>query len=134
MVAIDDIHKLAPDLLKKSRAQIEREITERQMALAELERQELIKEKVSVAAEINRHIEMALESIKFLKANGRLADRIVEAFSRNGAFNPSSFLKHVTPEDLITTTLTAPRRRRTKAEIEALKASGEYKPRRKRSA
>jgi len=134
MVAIDDIHKLAPDLLKKSKAQLEREITERQMAMAEIERQAMIKEKESTAAEINRNVEVALESIKFLKANGRLPERIVGAFSRNNAFNPSSFLKHVTPEDLVSAVLTKPRRARmTKAEREAAIAAGTYRPRKRRT-
>jgi hypothetical protein len=134
MVAIDDIHKLAPDLLKKSKAQLEREITERHMALAEIEREEMIKEKESIAAEINRHVEMALKSVKFLKANGHLPDRIVTAFSRGEVFNPTSFLKTVTPESLVSATLAKPRRARmTAAEREAAIAAGTYKPRRRRT-
>ena len=102
MVAIDDIHKLAPDLLKKSRAQLEREITERQMAMAEIERQEQVKAKAELADRANHHIDAIIEGIAFLGENGILPEKVSAAFTRSdGRLVPATVLRHVTPEQLI---------------------------------
>ena len=130
-MAVDDIEKLRPELLKSSIAELERKQAEIALAIAHKHREEEVKAKQSLADEINRHIEMASEGIKFLKANGQLPERITEAFSRSGTFSPAMFLKRVQPEDLISADLRPKRRRRTKAEIDALKASGQYKARRR---
>lgn len=128
---VSDIEKLRPELLEISDAEFERREKEMELARIERSRKKELAEKESLAAEINKHVEMALEGLKFLRANGRIPDRIAEAFSRSGNWTPTSFLKTVTPEDLLPADLKKPRPRRTKAEIEALKASGEYKPRRR---
>lgn len=134
MATIDDIHKLAPDLLKKTPAQLEREITERQMALSEIQRQAAIKEMDEIAQRANQHIDAVNEGVSFLHKHGVLPARIAEAFSRgDGMFVPAMILRHTTAERLVPSVGRPKRTRRTKAEIEALKASGEYKARRRRA-
>ena len=111
MVAIDDINKLAPDLLKKSKAQLEREITERQMAMAEIQRQEEIKAKEELAAQANQHIEAIVTGLNFLHDNGALPPKVQEAFTRaDGRFVPATYLRAVTAESLVPGT---PRRSRS---------------------
>lgn len=136
MVAIDDINKLRPELLEISDAEFERRAAEFELARIERQRKREIAEKETLAAEINKHVEMAIEGLKFLRANGRIPERIAEAFSRSGNWAPSAFLKTVTPEDLLPSELKKPRLRAprmTKAEREAAIAAGTYKPRKRRT-
>lgn len=115
MAVITDIEKLAPELLKKSKAQIEREITERQMALAELERQEQIKAKEELAARANDHIEAVVAGLTFLHENGILNAKVEEALTRNdGRFVPATYLRAVSAESLVPGAVrkSGPKRRR----------------------
>lgn len=101
-MAIDDINKLAPELLKKSKAQLEREIVERQLAMAELIRQEEVAAKEQLATDVNRHLEAISEGVRFLHANGQLHKRLEDALTGgNGSFMPSAFLRPVTAEQLV---------------------------------
>ena len=135
MPEITDIEKLAPELLKKSLAQLEREITERQMAMDRIQREAAIKEKEELAGQANSHIDAINEGVTFLHRHGVLPARITEAFSRgDGMFVPAMILRHITAEKLLPAQDKPRRRRRTKAEIEALKAAGEYRPRKRRAA
>lgn len=132
---VDDIKKLRPELLEISDAEFERREKEMQLARIERARKKELAEKESLATEINKHVEMALEGLKFLRANGRVPDRIVEAFSRSGTWTPTSFLKTVTPEDLLPADLKKPPQRAprmTPAERDAAIAAGTLKPRRRR--
>lgn len=131
-VTITDITKLAPDLLTKSRAQLEREITERQMALAEMERNERIKDAEETVLAANKHIDAIVDGMKWLHDKGLLPERVAAGFSRaDGVFTPTVALRNITAESLVPA-LRAPRaprkprdpnapkrRRRTKAEMAA---------------
>lgn len=137
MAIITDVEKLRPELLEISDAEFERRMTEMEMARIERERKKELAAKDALAGEINKHVEMALEGLKFLRANGRIPERIAEAFSRSGNWVPGAFLKTVTPEDLLPSELRAPRQRAprmTKAEREAAIAAGTLKPRKRRAA
>lgn len=110
MPEITDIEKLAPELLKKSQAQLEREITERQMAIDKLRREAEIKAKEELAAQANQHIEAIVSGLTFLHDNGVLPAKVQEAFTRaDGRFVPATFLRAVSAESLVPGT---PRRSR----------------------
>lgn len=111
MPEITDIEKLAPELLKKSQAQLEREITERQMAIDKLRREAEIKAKEELAAQANQHIEAIITGLNFLHDNGALPQKVSDAFTRaDGRFVPATFLRAVTAESLVPG---APRRARS---------------------
>lgn len=136
-MAVDDIKKLRPELLEISDAEFERREKEMELARIERTRKKELAAKDSLAKEINKHVEMAVEGLRFLRANGRIPDRIAEAFSRSGNWQPTSFLKTVTPEELLPSDLKPkkPRApRMTKEEREAAIAVGTYKPRVRRKA
>ena len=136
---VSDIEKLRPELLTKSIAELERQQNELALAIAHKHREAELAEKQELADRANGHIEAVNAGVKFLHDNGVLPARIAAGFTResDGMFSPSMFLRAVTAESFLTSTLRGggkPKRtRRTKAEIEALKASGEYKPRRRRA-
>lgn len=101
-VTITDITKLAPELLSKSRAQIEREIAERQMALAEMERRERIKDAEETVLAANKHIDSIIEGVKWLHDKGLLPERVATGFSRaDGIFTPTVALRSITAESLV---------------------------------
>lgn len=101
-MAVDDIKKLRPELLEKSDAELERLETEIALAREHKRREAEIKAKEELAAEANRHVEAVLAGVKFLHDNGALPERIAAAFSRNdGQFNPATFLRAVTAEQLV---------------------------------
>lgn len=127
-MAVDDINKLNPELLKKSKAQIQREIDERTLALHELERQELVAAKEALAKEANTHIEAATAAVKFLHENGILHEKLIAAFTRaDGVFTTGNVLKPVTAESLVGGRKAdgPKRKRRSRAEMAAARAAGE---------
>lgn len=99
---VSDIKKLRPELLEKSIAELERQQTEIALAIEEKRREADVKAKEELASEANRHIEAMLASAKFLHDNGILPPRLVDALSRNdGQFNPATFLRSVSAEQLV---------------------------------
>lgn len=102
MVAIDDINKLRPELLKKSPAELRRQRDEIDLALIEIERQEQVKAKAELADRANHHIDAIVEGINFLGENGILPEKVAAAFTRSdGRLVPATVLRHVTPEQLV---------------------------------
>lgn len=93
MAKIDDIQKLRPELLDKSTAELERQMTELQMALdhkkAEAERKEL----ASLVDEINKAHDAVLNGLNFLHEHKVLAQAVADAYTTvSGQFAPH--LKH----------------------------------------
>lgn len=135
MAIITDIEKLRPELLTKSPAELERLATEIALAQAELTRRAEVEAKKEIAERANQHIEAIVDGVKFLHENGILPAKIAEAFSRgDGYFVPGMMLRTVSAESLVPRAARSAgpkRHRRTKAEIEAMKAAGTYKPRRR---
>lgn len=141
MAIITDVKKLRPELLEMTVAELERRRNEIDMAIADKYREAEISAKRELADKANEHIDAVVAGVKFLHDSGILVEKITAAFTfSSGTFNPSAILRNVTAEQLVTKEPgtrrardpNAPkRRRRTKAEIEALKASGEYKARRR---
>lgn len=102
MVEINDIEKLRPELLTKSLAELERQQTEIAMAIERKKHEAEVKAKEELASRANEHIDSVISGVKFLHDNGILPDRIAQAFSRNdGTFNPGTFLRAVTAEQLV---------------------------------
>lgn len=138
-MAVNDIRKLRPELLEKSIAELERQQAELTMAIEEKQREVEVAAKEALATEANKHIDAVLTGIKFLHDNSILPERLVTALSRgDGQFNPGTFLRAVTAENLVARTAgrsvasgDKPKRtRRTKAEMEAARAAGEVRRRR----
>jgi hypothetical protein len=95
MAEITDVSKLAPDLLNKSTAQLEREIAERQMALGELKRREEEKRRASVIAEIGTRMDRVVEDLKWLHANNALSDNFVAKFQGKDRKGNAYFAPHL---------------------------------------
>lgn len=134
MAIITDVKKLRPELLEMSVSELERRRAEIDMAIADKRREEEVKAKEAMAVTANDHIESIIAGVKFLHENGILPERVAQAFSRgDGMFVPAMMLRTITAESLVAKPSKPEgkkRIRRTKAEIEALKAAGGYKPRR----
>lgn len=94
MAEITDIQKLAPSLLDKSPAQLEREITERQMALMELKRREDEKMRVAALDEANRLKDDIVDALVKLERTGHISDSVRGFFTtKAGVFSPHLFFK-----------------------------------------
>jgi len=94
-VDITDVSKLAPDLLNKSVAQLEREVTERQMAIAELKRQEAEKRLAALAGEADGHKDRVVESLNWLETNGFLSAAVREKFMGKNNKKEPYFAPHI---------------------------------------
>jgi hypothetical protein len=100
-MAVTDVKKLRPELLSKSKAELERQAAEIAMAIAELEHQEEIKAKEALAAEAGERVERIVADVKWLHDNGLLPERVATGFSRNdGTFAPGMILRAPTAESL----------------------------------
>lgn len=94
MAEITDIQKLAPSLLDKSPAQLEREITERQMALMELKRREDEKMRAAALDEANRIKDDIVDALVKLERTGHISESVRGFFTtKAGVFSPHLFFK-----------------------------------------
>ncbi|MBZ9659738.1 hypothetical protein LB523_11850 [Mesorhizobium sp. ESP-6-4] len=100
-MAVTDVKKLRPELLTKSKAELERQAAEIAMAIAELERAEEIKAKEELAAEAAGRVERVVADVKWLHEQGLLPDRVTAGFSRGDIFSPGSILKAPSAESLV---------------------------------
>lgn len=94
-VEITDISKLAPDLLNKSVAQLEREITERQMALEQIRKAEEEKRRAKVLEEVGSRMDRVVEDLRWLNDNGFLGENVKEAFMSKGRGEEKVFAPHL---------------------------------------
>lgn len=126
---VSDIKKLRPELLDKSIAELERQRTEIDLAIADKRREAEVAAKAALAKEANKHIEAATAAVKFLHEHGVLHEKLITAFTRaDGVFTTGNVLKPVTAESLVGGPRKAggaKRKRRSRAEMAAARASGE---------
>lgn len=93
-VEITDIKKLRPELLEKSVAEIDRLITELQMAKVEKSKVEEAAKRAKQLDEAGAHFDSVLESLRWLHENNFLADSVKEFFTTSsGVFTPHLKLK-----------------------------------------
>jgi hypothetical protein len=112
-MAVTDVKKLRPELLSKSKAELERQAAEIAMAIAELEHQEEIKAKEALATEAGERVERVVADVKWLHDNGLLPERVATGFSRNdGTFAPGMILRAPTAESLVPKVAGEKKRRR----------------------
>ncbi|TPM67432.1 hypothetical protein [Mesorhizobium sp. B2-2-1] len=111
-MAVTDVKKLRPELLTKSKAELERQAAEIAMAIAEIEHKEEIKAKEELAAEAGRQVEAVIAGVKWLHEQGLLPDRVAAGFSRGDIFSPGSILKAPSAESLVPKTGGEKKRRR----------------------
>lgn len=89
MAKIDDITKLRPELLDKSQAELERQITELQMALAYKAEEGARKAREAKVAEASVKIDAVLDGLRWLHDNGFLSDKVSSVFTNaKGVFTP----------------------------------------------
>lgn len=89
MAKIDDITQLRPELLDKSQAELERQITELQMALAYKAEEGARKEREAKVAEAGKHIDNVLTGLRWLHENGFLSEKVAASFTNTkGVFTP----------------------------------------------
>jgi hypothetical protein len=136
MAIITDVKKLRPELLTISDAEFERRADEIEMARQERKRVADVAAKEQLAADANKHIDAILAGVKFLHDKGILPERVAGGFSRSdGMFTPSVALRNVTAESLagigkpraprkVVDPNAPKRKRRSRAEMAALKAGG----------
>jgi hypothetical protein len=102
MNAVDDIEKLRPELLQKSVAQLDREIVERQLAIAYIQRAEETARRAALVDEAASRVERLVDDIKWLHASGFLSAKVTESFTRaDGQFNPATFIRPPRAEDVV---------------------------------
>jgi hypothetical protein len=94
-VDVTDVSKLAPDLLDKSIAQLEREITERQMALTVKLEEEEAKRLAALAGEADGHKDRVVESLNWLSDNGFLSAAVREKFMGKNNKKEPYFAPHI---------------------------------------
>lgn len=112
---VTDIKKLRPELLTKSDAELERLANEIALARAHKAHEAEVAAKAALADEANKHIEAVLAGVKFLHDNGILPERMTTALSRgDGQFNPATFLRSVSAEQLVPRSARADRPKRTR--------------------
>lgn len=93
MAKIDDIQKLRPELLDKSTAELERQMTELQMALDHKKAEAERKEVAALVDEVNSVQEAVSKGLAFLHENRLLAESVISAYTTaGGSFAPH--LKH----------------------------------------
>lgn len=94
MVAISDIEKLAPDLLGKSVAQLEREITERQMAIEKVRAKEEAEKREKLLGEAGHKFDQLMDILRWQEQNGFLPPALKEALTDSGgSFAPHKKMK-----------------------------------------
>jgi hypothetical protein len=81
MTSIQDIDKLRPELMSKSDAELERQITELQLALEKKKALEEEKERAMVLAEARERIDRLVSDIMWLHEKNLLIDVAAELFS-----------------------------------------------------
>ncbi|HWU60400.1 hypothetical protein [Rhizobium sp. C1] len=81
MTSIQDIDKLRPELMSKSDAELERQITELQLALEKKKALEEEKERALVLAEARERIDRLVSDIMWLHEKNLLIDVAAELFS-----------------------------------------------------
>ncbi len=81
MTNIQDIDKLRPELMSKSDAELERQITELQLALEKKKALEEEKERAMVLAEARERIDRLVSDIMWLHEKNLLIDVAAELFS-----------------------------------------------------
>jgi len=93
-VEITDIRKLRPELLDKSAAELERQITELQMALAEKQKIEEEKRREALSDEARIRREAIVDNLKWLQENGLLSEKVAGYFTINRA-GKDTFAPHL---------------------------------------
>lgn len=81
MTSIQDIDKLRPELMSKSDAELERQITELQLALEKKKALEEEKERALILAEARERIDRLVSDIMWLHEKNLLVDVAAELFS-----------------------------------------------------
>lgn len=94
MVAISDIRKLRPELLEKSVAELQRQMTELEMAIAEKAKIEAEKAEAEKLEKAKAVFDDLREAIDKLAELGHLPQRLVEVLTdKDGKLSPHKFLK-----------------------------------------
>lgn len=89
MAKIEDITKLRPELLEKSQAELERQMTEIQMALNWKAEEGARKERAAKVAEASTRIDAVLDGLRWLHDNGLLSEKVAGYFTNaKGVFAP----------------------------------------------
>jgi small-conductance mechanosensitive channel len=102
VATINDIEKLRPELLQKSKAELERQLAEIQMAIDRKNDEEKKAAVAQTVIDANRHQQAVIEGLKFLESNHLLSDEVKAAFTTGaGVFNPSLRFKEVTADRII---------------------------------
>lgn len=81
MTSIQDIDKLRPELMSKSESELERQITELQLALEKKKALEEEKERAMILAEARERIDRLVSDVMWLHEKNLLIDVAAELFS-----------------------------------------------------
>lgn len=94
MAKITDIKALRPDLLDKSQAELERQITELQMALIHKQEEGARKEREAKLSEAGVKMDAVVDGLRWLNDNGFLSEKVKAMFTTSGgAFAAHLFFK-----------------------------------------
>lgn len=94
MAEITDITKLAPNLVETPEAELERQITERQMALAYIREQKEAKKREKLLSEAGHKFDQLMDILRWQDQNGFLPPALKEALTDSGgSFAPHKKMK-----------------------------------------